>query len=292
MKRLVLLVLFTIVLCRPVWAVNSPAFLPEGGINEDVAWRAYNESGLKAYHQGYYNKAEALFEAAVKYAEKTKDQDMDREVALATSLTNLAGVYQVKGNFIEAESLYERALAIRQRELEEEHPDIAISLYNLGSVHYDQNEYADAELFYRQALQMGEKTLSPEDPRIARILHGMAILYWTKDNYAQAESLFKRALSIYERSRQPLQPQIAAVLNDLANFYSELRNYSDAEPLYKRALSIREEYLDSDNPAIAQTLESYAAMLRKAGKRAKARRMEVRARKIWINHSRWNRMLY
>ena len=47
---------------------------------------------------------------------------------MATSLNNLAGLYSNQGQYAKAEPLYERALAIYEKALGPEHPDVATSL--------------------------------------------------------------------------------------------------------------------------------------------------------------------
>ena len=49
---------------------------------------------------------------------------------MATSLNNLAKLYQVQGKYAEAEPLYKRSLAIREKALGPEHLDVATSLEN------------------------------------------------------------------------------------------------------------------------------------------------------------------
>ncbi len=47
---------------------------------------------------------------------------------MAASLNNLAGLYQAQGKYAEAEPLYQRSLAIWEKALGPEHPDVATSL--------------------------------------------------------------------------------------------------------------------------------------------------------------------
>ncbi len=53
---------------------------------------------------------------------------------VATSLNNLAALYQAQGRYAEAETLYERSLAIREKALGPEHPDVAQSLENYAAL--------------------------------------------------------------------------------------------------------------------------------------------------------------
>ena len=49
---------------------------------------------------------------------------------MANSLNSLAGLYDTQGKYAEAEPLYRRALAIAEKALGPEHPDLATDLQN------------------------------------------------------------------------------------------------------------------------------------------------------------------
>ncbi len=53
---------------------------------------------------------------------------------VATSLNNLAALYQAQGRYGDAEPLYKRSLAIREKALGAEHPDVAQSLENYAAL--------------------------------------------------------------------------------------------------------------------------------------------------------------
>ncbi len=53
---------------------------------------------------------------------------------MATSLNNLALLYKAQGNYAEAEPLYRRSLAIWEKALGPEHPDVVQSLENYAAL--------------------------------------------------------------------------------------------------------------------------------------------------------------
>jgi tetratricopeptide (TPR) repeat protein len=53
---------------------------------------------------------------------------------VATSLNNLAALYETQGRYAEAEPLYQRSLAIREKALGPEHPSVATSLENYATL--------------------------------------------------------------------------------------------------------------------------------------------------------------
>ncbi len=54
---------------------------------------------------------------------------------MAAGLNNLAGLYRDQDRYAEAEPLYQRSMAIREKALGPEHPDVAQSLNNLAGLY-------------------------------------------------------------------------------------------------------------------------------------------------------------
>jgi hypothetical protein len=65
---------------------------------------------------------------------------------------------------VQAEPLFRRALAIREKVLGPDHPDTAQSINNLALVLYAKGDYAGAEPLLRRALAIREKALGPNHP--------------------------------------------------------------------------------------------------------------------------------
>src|SRR3989442_917170 len=101
----------------------------------------------------------------------------DDELAEARRLNQEATAIRSSGKFSEAVPLVQRALAIQEKILGPEHPDVTASLDNLAGLYRDQGKYAEAEPLYRRALAIGEKALGPEHPAVAESLNNLAELY-------------------------------------------------------------------------------------------------------------------
>jgi tetratricopeptide (TPR) repeat protein len=190
--------------------------------------------------------------------------DYLREHALepkATRMMNqLALWFSNRAEYTEAPPLYQRALAIREKVLGPEHPDVAESLNDLAVLYRAQGQYAKAEPLYQRALAIWEKALSPEHTDLAWSLNNLAGLYTDKGQYAEAQPLYQRALAIREKVLGPEHPNVATSLNDLAALYDDQGRYAEAQPLYQRALAIREKVLKPEYPNVnvATCLENYA----------------------------------
>lgn len=112
-------------------------------------------------------------------------------------LMNQAGVLlDARALHAEAEPLYARALAIVEKALGPEHPNVAMSLNNLAELHRVKGAYARAEPLYARALAIWEKTLGPEHPNVAASLNNLAELCKAQGAYAKAERFMRRALTI------------------------------------------------------------------------------------------------
>ena len=72
-----------------------------------------------------------------------------------------------RGDLDEGERLYREALAIKERVLGPDLPEIANTLNNLGTVLRRRGDYADAEVAYRRALALYENVVAPDHPNLA-----------------------------------------------------------------------------------------------------------------------------
>ena len=200
------------------------------------------------------------------------------EFKQAGRLLNQAGYYLTRrARFSEAEPPYQRALAIREKVLGPDHPDVAQSLNNLAALYHEQGKHATAEPLYQRALAIREKALGPEHPDVATCLNNLAELYRARGKNAQAEPLYQRALAIHEKVLGPDHPEVAMSLNNLALLYHGQGKYAQAEPLYQRALAITEKALGPEHPNVATCLNNLAGLYHVQGKHAKVELLTQRA---------------
>jgi CHAT domain-containing protein/tetratricopeptide (TPR) repeat protein len=196
---------------------------------------------------------------------------------VASPLIGLANVYQGQGKYPQAEGLYQRALAINEKALGADHPDVASPLIGLANVYTAQGKYAQAESLHQRALAIREKALGADHPDVALRLNNLAIVYRFQGKYAQAEGLYQRALAIQEKALGADHPEVAVTLNNLADVYEDQDKYAQAEGLYQRALAIWEKALGADHPGVASPLIGLARMYQAQGKYAQAESLHQRA---------------
>jgi Tfp pilus assembly protein PilF len=192
----------------------------------------------------------------------------------------IVAVYRQKFLQYTGEAYCQRALAIREKVLGPEHPDVAQSFNNLAALYHAQGRYAEAEPYCQRALAIREKVLGPEHPDVATSLNNLAALYRAQGRYAEAEPLHQQTLAIREKVLGPEHLHVATSLNNLAELYRAQGRYAEAEPLYQQALSIAEKVLGPEHPDVATARENYAALLRATNRDTEASQLEAR----WAAH--------
>jgi tetratricopeptide (TPR) repeat protein len=86
---------------------------------------------------------------------------------VAIRLNNLALVLNDANRLAETEPLIRRALAIWEKSLGPDHPQVATGLNNLAQLLQTTNRLAEAEPMIRRALAIIEKSYGPDHPKVA-----------------------------------------------------------------------------------------------------------------------------
>ena len=185
---------------------------------------------------GDYHRAIEFFEQALAIR---REHLGNSHPDVATSLNNLASLYQDQGRYREAEPLLLRALEIRETALGESHPDVAASLNNLASLYQDQGRYREAEPLLLRALEIRETALGENHPDVAASLNNLASLYQDQGRYEEAESIYQEALTI-ARAIGDLD-SAASTLSNLGNIHFASREYLEAIRFYEQELALYRE---------------------------------------------------
>ena len=113
------------------------------------------------------------------------------EFAEAGRLLNQTASYLYeRGQYAEAEPLYQQAMEIHRTALGERHPDYATSLNNLAELYRAMGRHAEAEPLYQQAMEIRRTALGERHPDYATSLNNLAGLYRAMGRHAEAEPLY------------------------------------------------------------------------------------------------------
>ena len=111
--------------------------------------------------------------------------------------------------YAEAEPLLQRAVAIGEKALGPDHPDLATSLNNLAKLYQATGRYAEAEPLSSAPSRSARRRSGRTTPTSPHRLNNLAGLYRATGRYAEAEPLFERALAISEKALGPDHPDVA-----------------------------------------------------------------------------------
>lgn len=95
---------------------------------------------------------------------------------MAINLNNLGVLAAARGEIVEAERCYLRALTIKERVVGPDHPDVAMTAHNLAMLHAEQKRDVEAEAGYQRALRIFTTTLPPDHPKIVTCHEHLAAL--------------------------------------------------------------------------------------------------------------------
>lgn len=222
--------------------------------------------GYSLYEQGKYRKSAQAYERCLQI-------ESDDPYVMNNAALSMEGA----GDYAGAEPLYRRALAIQEKSLGPDHPDVATTLNNLAQLFEDKGDYGEAEPLSRRALAIHEKALGPDHLSVAIDLNNLAGVLYDNGNFAEAEPLFRRSLAIREKALGPNHPGVATALNNLAELLQAKGDYAGAEPMFRRVLAIDVKVLGPDHPEVASALGNLAMLLQTKGDLAGAEPLYRRA---------------
>jgi len=247
----------------------------------EAEWRAHMQAGEAAHERGDNHAATTSFDAALREAYAFGPQDR----RLATTLSRVALNHQALGRLAEAESHYQRALAIREAIDGPDHADVASNLNSIAGVYYRQGRFAEAVPLLERAIAIWEKALGPDDLSVATGLHNLGQMHYRQGKYAEAAPLYQRALAIREKVHGLEHPSLMATVNNLATLYYRRGDHAQAESFSKRLLALREKMLGPDHQDVAKSLYELADVHRAQGRFVDAEQLYLRALQILQSRS-------
>jgi tetratricopeptide (TPR) repeat protein len=202
----------------------------------------WSDAGRGAYNVAWihYYRAETELAAswAARMAEVMERGGNRRDKGFAIQLQGL--IAEQRQDYVEAERLYQDALAI-YRELGKE-ADEGIALNTLGNVARSQGHYDRAESYYKQALAIAEKLGNKEYQ--ATWCGNLGLLALNRNRPTEARPWYERQLALAQEVGR--QDEVARAQAGLAEVLEEEGRYAEALDLAQAALEIRERLRDKE----------------------------------------------
>jgi tetratricopeptide (TPR) repeat protein len=176
----------------------------------------------------------------------------------AMRLRAIGSIFQMQGNYAEAARFAERGIALRERTLGPDHPEVAKALNNLGSAHHALGAYQQAAEEFHRAATIFESSLGPQHPLVAVALSNEAAARNDLGEVTAALPIHRRALAIREAVLTPDSPYIGESVGNLGSALGKLGRYDEALADLQRSLRIFETSLGPKSPRAADVLAEIA----------------------------------
>ena len=207
---------------------------------------------------------------------KNEDEIDEAVLAELKALNEEADELEFTGEFERALEVGKKALAIYERELGPDHPEVAGGLRFQGSLYYNMGRFAEAEMIEKRSLATFEVALGPDHPEVAISLNRLAEVYRAMGQQTQEELSYRRILAIHEKVGG-IRLNIAGVLKNFATLCLSQGRYVEAEPLLKRALATEMNDHGRNSPRMPEIYEVLARLYRATGREKEAEELETRA---------------
>ena len=169
-------------------------------------------------HHLLWDEQEAWTREAMEIAEEA---DLAEDIAKLNN--NLAGLYESQRRYDEAETLYLKALQVREQILDENHPDTTYTYHGLGWVYKGQRRYKEAETLFLKALQVREHVFGKSHLFTAYYYNNLALFYQNQERYKEAEALFLKARKIVEQNLGKAHPDTVVIRRNYGRLLDVMR---------------------------------------------------------------------
>ncbi len=207
-------------------------------------------------------------------ASRNIDSGLARDPEMQAQMMMVMGkVYDNLGLYPQADSLLQRATAIRRSILGTGNPDTATSMLALAWTLGHEGHYTEAESLDRQVLDFRMRALGPENPDTLTAMDNLAVVLNDEGHYPEAEKLERQTLDIRRRVLGPDNLDIAVSMGNLATVLQMEARYSESERFYRDAIDFRRRILGADHPDTVTTMSNLANVLYREGRYSDAEKL-------------------
>jgi serine/threonine protein kinase/Flp pilus assembly protein TadD len=239
------------------------------GPNHQETARTTEALGVVLGMKGDYAGAEQNCRQALSiYRKQPKGAILDVS-QFADTLLTLGLMDRVKGQFQEAESLWQEALSFAPRLTGKDREKVARALSFLSVLHADRGDYSQAEAFARRALET-YREMGTERFGLAEGEVNLGAILRTEGKYAEAEPLFRDGLAMYRSLLGEEHPSVAYAWLHLGQLHYLEGKYAEAEEEVGKSLRIDQQKLPPGHPALASNYIALGLILNKTGRSAEA----------------------
>ena len=204
----------------------------------------------------------------------------DEGLAKASLLHSVAGFFDYRGQWKDAEGLHKEATDIRGGLLGPEHPDTLTSMANLASTYRNQGRWEEAEKLSVQVIEMSKMKLGPDHPDTLTSIANLASTLRNQGRWAEAESLEVQGMETSKRVLGEEHPSTLTSMHNLALTYWNQGRWAEAELLEVQGMETSKRVLGEEHPSTLISMHNLALTYWSQGRWAEAELLEVQVMEI------------
>ena len=189
--------------------------------------RYYRELGIDYQQQSNYTRGLFYYQAALKLAEKAKD-----EISQAYVLVNMAGTYTAMGDTPRSEQAYKKSITIAEKN----------SLRNVEAYAYSNlANLLEAKSEWKQAYELGMKAAAIGGAMGDQVIQSASLSKAARDlasmnKFTEAIQVARHAIIVADSSGQSFN--ISQAYSSMGNILFSQKKYSEAIPFYEKGIAV------------------------------------------------------
>jgi tetratricopeptide (TPR) repeat protein len=199
--------------------------------------------------QGRFSDADRWRRFAEAAIERSSVQE---SIAYSWLLNNVGVIYHLQGRVPESLEYQRRALAIKEKVLGPDDPDVAVTLGNMALTLNSLNRSAEGLSTVDRAMRILKRALGESHPRIADGLSNRGEILLSLGRPAEALAGYQDARRIWEREDSQDNPALAFALSGIGRSLTALYRPREALAPLESALAIRKRH-GADGTLIGET---------------------------------------
>lgn len=221
-------------------------------------YRLLTALGRIQHKLGLFEQAENHFRKALKLGGAGAGSERER----AKTLYELGMTLGQRGQYAEAELLFERSLELLRQNFDADPSAVALALNQLANVRQNRGDLKAALELHRRALLILETHLGHEHSMTAQVLLNMTNTLVGLGYYNEAKVLLRRSLADSKRLLGEDHPQVGQVINNLTIIHARLGEYEASLPLLQQALATMERAFGADHVEVGRVVCNLGICLR------------------------------
>lgn len=157
---------------------------------------------------------------------------------LGEMLSTLGSLLDRCGKFEDARAILTHALAVKERSLGANHPDVAAGMNGLACVLCRSGMFAESESLHRKALSMRQRLFGDISAEVATSYTNLGSVLEAAQQFREAETAMQQALIVWKEIEGEQSICVASAMNALGVILEDQYRFRDAEVHHRNALHI------------------------------------------------------